>query len=86
MRYRNTGGALRARSGNPSLNDMPYFYMYVSESMTAVLPGTMNWNPDAILPHLLDRRLGIAGGNHTLSQNTKIATGELRLSGSDSSG
>ncbi len=26
-------------------NDMPYFYMYVSESMTAVLPGTGNWNP-----------------------------------------
>ncbi|MYD09362.1 MAG: hypothetical protein F4X02_04880 [Chloroflexi bacterium] len=26
-------------------NDMPYFYMYVSESMTAVLPGTENWNP-----------------------------------------
>ena len=26
-------------------NDMPYFYMYVSESMTAVLPGTKNWNP-----------------------------------------
>ncbi len=25
--------------------DMPYFYMYVSESMTAVLPGTQNWNP-----------------------------------------
>ena len=25
--------------------DMPYFYMYVSESMTAVLPGTENWNP-----------------------------------------
>ena len=26
-------------------NDMPYFYMYVSEAMTAVLPGTRNWNP-----------------------------------------
>ena len=26
-------------------NDMPYFFMYVSESMTAVLPGTKNWNP-----------------------------------------
>ena len=25
--------------------EMPYFYMYVSESMTAVLPGTGNWNP-----------------------------------------
>lgn len=26
-------------------DEMPYFYMYVSESMTAVQPGTLNWNP-----------------------------------------
>jgi len=26
-------------------DEMPYFYMYVSESMTAVQPGTMNWDP-----------------------------------------
>ncbi len=26
-------------------DEMPYFFMYVSESMTAVLPGTGNWNP-----------------------------------------
>ena len=25
--------------------DMPYFFMYVSESMTAVQPGLVNWNP-----------------------------------------
>ena len=25
--------------------DMPYFFMYVSESMTATQPGILNWNP-----------------------------------------
>jgi len=28
--------------------DMPYFYMYVSESMTATQPGLGNWNPTPI--------------------------------------
>ena len=36
---------LYARVQEILFNDMPYFYMYVSESMTAVLPGTENWNP-----------------------------------------
>ncbi len=36
---------LYARVQEILFNDMPYFFMYVSESMTAVLPGTKNWNP-----------------------------------------
>ncbi|MCY3979131.1 MAG: ABC transporter substrate-binding protein, partial [Chloroflexi bacterium] len=40
-----TRAALYERVQEILFNDMPYFYMYVSESMTAVLPGTRNWNP-----------------------------------------
>ena len=40
-----TRAALYEQAQEILFNDMPYFYMYVSEAMTAVLPGTMNWNP-----------------------------------------
>ncbi len=40
-----TRAELYARVQEILFNDMPYFFMYVSESMTAVLPGTKNWNP-----------------------------------------
>ncbi len=36
---------LYARVQEILFEDMPYFFMYVSESMTAVQPGTVNWNP-----------------------------------------
>ena len=37
--------ALYARVQEILFEDMSYFFMYVSESMTAVQPGTVNWNP-----------------------------------------
>ena len=37
--------ALYTRVQEILFEDMPYFYMYVSESMTAIQPGIVNWNP-----------------------------------------
>ena len=37
--------ALNARVQEILFQDMPYFFMYVAESMTAVQPGTVNLSP-----------------------------------------
>ena len=37
--------AIYARVQEILFEEMPYFYMYVSESMTATQPGIVNWNP-----------------------------------------
>ncbi len=40
-----TRAEIYARVQEILFEDMPYFYMYVSESMTATQPGLGNWNP-----------------------------------------
>ena len=45
--------------------------------MTRCTAGHHELESDAILAHLLDRRLGFAGGHHTLNQDTNLLPGSF---------